>query len=82
MIIIINITLIIKSEINDKEIPDFFGYTPFIIISGSMEPNIPVNDMIITKRINSDNIKVTEPVDYYIAKAIIEFNETKNILGE
>ena len=64
MIIIINITLIIKSEINDNEIPDFFGYTPFIIVSGSMEPNILVNDMIITKKIKSDNIKVGDIISY------------------
>ena len=64
MIIIINTTLIIKSEINDNEIPDFFGYTPFIIVSGSMEPNIPVNDMIITKKIKSDDIKVGDIISY------------------
>lgn len=64
MIIIINTTLIIKSEINNNEIPDFFGYTPFVIVSGSMEPNIPVNDMIITKKIKSDDIKVGDIISY------------------
>lgn len=31
---------------------------------------------------NSNNIKITEPVDYYIAKAILKLNETREVLGD
>ena len=64
IIIIINITLVIKSKINKNEIPDFMGYTPFIIVSGSMEPKIPVNDIIVTKKVNSENIKIGDIISY------------------
>ena len=57
LIIIINITLIIKSEMNQDEIPDFLGFTPFIIVSGSMEPKLPVDDIIITRKVNKENTK-------------------------
>lgn len=64
IIIIVNFTLIIKSEINKEEIPDFFGYTPFIIVSGSMEPTIKTNDVIITKEIKKADIKVGDILSY------------------
>lgn len=64
LIIIINITLIIKSETTTNGIPDFLGYTPFIIVSGSMEPKIPVNNIIITKKIDEDKIKVGDVISY------------------
>ena len=65
LIIIINITLIIKSEMNQDEIPDFLGFTPFIIVSGSMEPKLPVDDIIITRKVNKENIKVGDVISYW-----------------
>lgn len=64
LIIIINFTLIIKSEVNKEEVPDFFGYTPFIIVSGSMEPTIKTNDVIITSKIKEKDIKVGDVLSY------------------
>lgn len=63
-IILINFTLIIKSEVNKEKIPDFFGYTPFIILSGSMEPTIKTNDVIITNKIAESNIQVGDILSY------------------
>ncbi len=63
-IIFVNTVLIIKSETNSKEIPDVFGFTPFIVISGSMEPNISVDDMIIIKKVNIDEIKEGDIISY------------------
>ena len=64
LIIIINVTLIVQAEIDKNSIPDFLGYTPFIVVSGSMEPNIPVNDIIITKKIKENNIKIGDVISY------------------
>ena len=64
LIIVINVTLIAKSEANKKETPDFLGFTPFIIVSGSMEPKIQVNNLIITKKTDLNNIKVGDIISY------------------
>ena len=64
MVILINVTLIIKAKINKNEIPNFLGYTPYIIVSGSMEPKLPVNDIIVTKKVDNKDIKVGDIISY------------------
>lgn len=69
-VIIFNFTLIIKSFINQSEIPDFFGYKNFIIISKSMEPAIMSGDAIIVKEIPQSEVKIND---------IISFNDNGTI---
>lgn len=64
-IIIINFTLIIKSFINSEEIPDFFGYKSFIIVSKSMEPNIKIGDAIFTKEVNENKLNVNDIISFH-----------------
>ena len=70
-IIIYNITLIIKYIMNPKEIPDFFGYKSFEIVSRSMEKTINKDDVIIVKKVPEDDIKVND---------IIAFNNNEDII--
>ena len=53
----INLTLIIKSKIYPNKIADFMGYKPFIVLSGSMESNINIGDLVIVKETNVSDIK-------------------------
>ena len=45
-ILIINCTLIIKSFTNKEEVPGIGGFTPMIVLTGSMEPVIKEGDVI------------------------------------
>lgn len=56
-IIIYNFTLFIKSYINPTEIPNFFGYKSFVIVSESMEPTIMTGDAIFAKEVRKEEIK-------------------------
>lgn len=56
-VIIFNFTLIIKSFLNPNEIPEFFGYKSFVIVSGSMEETIMTGDAIIVKEVPETEIK-------------------------
>jgi len=49
LILIVNVTIIVRSYIYPDKVPDFMGYKPFIVLSGSMEPTILAGDLIITK---------------------------------
>lgn len=64
IICVFNVVLIIKAHNNKGELPDFFGYTPCMIISGSMEPKIPVNSIIVTKKVDKNKIEVGDIVSY------------------
>lgn len=64
-ILVINITLIIKSFITPNKIPDFFGYKTFIIVSESMEPTLNVGDAIFVKDVSEDEIKPHDIISFH-----------------
>lgn len=48
-IIVVNATMIVKSYMYPDKVPDFMGYKPFIVLSGSMEPTILTGDIVLTR---------------------------------
>ena len=56
-ILIINVTLIVKSYTNTDEVPKIGGYAPLIVLTGSMEPKIKSGDLIIVKQIDGKDVK-------------------------
>ena len=62
LIIIFNLCILYNREILKQDTVKVFGYSAFIIISGSMEPTINVDDLIIIKEEN--NYKEQEIVTY------------------
>ena len=49
LLIVLNLYIIYSKAILKNDTVDFFGYSMLIVISGSMEPEISVDDMIIIK---------------------------------
>jgi signal peptidase len=70
-IFIINATLIVKSYIHKNEVPDFFGYKPFIVLSGSMEKKIMTNDLIVVKEYDKSTTKVGDIISFKIDNTVI-----------
>lgn len=71
LVLVVNVTIIVKSYIHPDRVPDFLGYKPFIVLSGSMEPAIHAGDLIITR--------VTEP-EHIAEGDIIAFRADKNVI--
>ena len=63
-IIIVNITLLIKSYFNPNEIPDIFGFKTFVIVSKSMEPTISVGDTIVVKEVNPEDLNLGDIISF------------------
>ena len=76
-IIVINITLIIKSFIKPNKIPDFIGYKNFVIVSESMEPTIMVGDAIFVKKVPEKEIKINDIISFHDGECI----NTHRIVG-
>ena len=60
-ILIFNITIMVKSQLHPDKVPDFMGYKPFVVMSGSMQSGIMVGDLVVVKitdagSINKDDI--------------------------
>ena len=63
--LIVNCTLIVKSFINPDEAPDFAGIVPLIVLSDSMDPDIKEGDLIFTKHVDPEEIKVGDVISFY-----------------
>lgn len=70
-IIIVNATLIIKYIKNPYEIPDFFGYKGFEIVSRSMEKTINKKDIIFIKKVNQNELNVNDIISFNNGQEII-----------
>lgn len=63
-ILFINSVIIIDSLLHPNEIPDFFGYKPFIVLSSSMEPTISAGDIAIVKKTDVKSLKVDDIITF------------------
>ena len=70
-IILWELIIVIKTIKNPNETPDVFGIKTFTIISGSMEPNISVNDLVIIKEVEKSEIKKGDIISFKINGEII-----------
>ncbi|MCH5192192.1 MAG: signal peptidase I [Oscillospiraceae bacterium] len=64
-ILVVNITLIVKSYTNKDEVPKIGGYAPLIVLTGSMEPNIMSGDLIIVKQIDGNDVKKDDVIAFF-----------------
>lgn len=63
-ILIMNTTIIVKSFLYPSQVPDFFGIKPFIVLSGSMEPEISIDDLVVVKEAPIQSIDVGTVIAY------------------
>lgn len=64
-ILIINITLIIKSYTNQDEVPSVGGVFPLIVLTDSMYPEIEGGDLIICHTIDKDDVKEKDIIAFF-----------------
>lgn len=70
-ILVMNLTIIVKSYIYPDDVPDFFGIKPFIVLTGSMEGTVNAGDLAITKDIEPETLQVGDIISYKIDQSII-----------
>lgn len=63
-ILFVNGVILINSFINPDEIPSFFGWKPFIVLSGSMEGQIYSGDVAVVKEIDTNSLKVGDIIAF------------------
>ena len=64
-ILLINITLIVKSYINKDEVPSIGGTFPLIVLTDSMYPEIESGDLIICRTAKAEDIKVNDVISFF-----------------
>ena len=64
-ILIINLTLIAKSYINEDEVPSLGGMFPMIVLTDSMYPEIESGDLILCHTLEAEEVKVGDVITFY-----------------
>ena len=62
VLLIYNLTIIVKSIVNPNKTPSFLGIKTYIIVSGSMEPNLNIGDIVIVRE--TLDIKVGDVISF------------------
>ncbi len=63
-ILITNINIMFQANTEKDKVPNIFGYKPFIVLSGSMETEIQVGDLIITKMTDPKTLKKEDVIAF------------------
>jgi len=82
--LVCNVTLIVKSLTKPNEVPDFMGYKPFIVLSGSMQPAIMLDDLVLTKEISEEEIDKLQGIgeENYRIKRVPKLDAEGNTIKE
>lgn len=64
-VLIINITLIIRSSTNKDEVPSVGGYLPLIVLTDSMYPEIKSGDLIICHTIDAGDVRENDVIAFF-----------------
>ncbi len=59
-----------------------FGLTPYTVISGSMEPSIPVGSLIYVRKTTAGELKVGDPVTYVMQNGVVVTHRIIEILPD
>ena len=66
LIIVLAIAMLLIVVLTKKgEAPNIGGYSTFRILTGSMEPEYPVDAMVVVKRVGLDEINVGDVISFY-----------------
>ncbi len=64
-VLVINLTLIVKSYTNSDEVPSVSGYLPLIVLTDSMYPEIQSGDLIICHTSEAENVEVGDVIAFF-----------------
>ena len=64
-VLVINVTLIIKSFVDKDAVPSVGGFLPLIVLTDSMYPEIESGDLIICHTADADEIQVGDVIAFF-----------------
>ena len=74
--------ILVNSYIKPNEVPSFFGWKPFIVLSGSMETQIMTGDIAVVKEIDTNNLKENDIIAFKDNEDIIITHRIVEIIRE
>ncbi|MBP3596273.1 MAG: signal peptidase I [Clostridia bacterium] len=70
-ILFVNVVILVDSVVHPNEVPGFFGYKPFIVLSGSMKKEINSGDLVLTKEIDPTTLKKGDIISFREGEIVV-----------
>lgn len=70
-LLIYNISLIGQALMKPNETPSFLGIKTYIIISGSMKPELDIGDIVIVKKVKEEELSVGDIISFREGQTIV-----------
>ena len=64
-ILVINCTLLVKSQLNKDTVPEVGGVFPLIVLTDSMSPDIDGGDLIICHTVDAEDVEVGDVIAFF-----------------
>ena len=79
-VLLVNVYVMIQVKTKPDDVPSIFGYKPFIVLSGSMETEIYIGDLVIIKEIDASELKVNDIIAFREADNLVTTHRIINIV--
>lgn len=70
-LLIYNVVLISQAIITQNKTPSFFGIKTYTIVSGSMQPELNIGDMVVVKETNDNELNVGDIISYRNGQSVV-----------
>lgn len=70
-LLIYNLSLIFQSVINPNETPSFLGIKTYVIVSGSMEPELNIGDIVVVKDIKENELQNGDIISFREGQSVV-----------
>jgi signal peptidase len=64
-ILIINLTFIVRSALNEEKIPSLAGYFPLVVLTDSMSGTVDSGDLVIYHTVDAANVEVGDVIAFF-----------------
>jgi len=75
--LIYNITLIFQAIIKPNETPSFLGIKMYVIISGSMQPELDIGDIVVVKNVEKNELKEGDIISFRKGQTVVTHRITE-----
>lgn len=81
VVLVINIYIMIEAKTKPNSVPSLFGYKPFIVLSGSMETEIYVGDLVIVKEVDNGTLKKNDIIAFRDSENLVTTHRIVNVVN-
>ena len=72
----------VKANIYPDKIPGIFGYKPFVVLSGSMQSQINVGDLVFVKEVDINSLKINDVIAFRDKQGFVTTHRIKEIVPQ